>query len=133
ALGGVGPGVSPRTAIAVRLKVDIDALCDEIRERIARGAISLDNPAVTLALLKLNAVLGVTGVFNSSGSLQSVGIQCALCHSTVDNSMPALCAGQITPNPGTGCIGHRLDGWANRDVDVGAIVALGAGLIALTD
>ena len=67
--------------------------------------------AVTLALLKLNAVVGLTGFFNSSGTLKSVGLQCALCHSTVDNSNPALCAGQITPNPGTGCIGHRLDGW----------------------
>ena len=84
---------------------------------------NLDDPAVTLALLKLNAVVGVTGVFNSSGTLQSVGIQCALCHSTVDNSNPALCGGQLTPNPGTGRIGHRLDGWPNRDLNVGAIVA----------
>ena len=132
ALGGVGPGVSPRTALAVGLKVDTDALPDEIRERIARGAISLDNPAVTLALLKLNAVLGVTGVFNSSGSLQSVGIQCALCHSTVDNSNPSLCVGAIVPNPGTGCIGHRLDAWSNRDLNVGAIVALAPDLTAFS-
>jgi len=132
ALGGVGPGVSPRTALAVGLKVDIDALPDEIRGRLARGAISLDNPAVTLALLKLNAVLGVTGVFNSSGSLQSVGIQCALCHSTVDNSNPSLCVGAIVPNPGTGCIGHRLDAWSNRDLNVGAIVALAPDLTAFS-
>ncbi len=128
ALGGVGPGVSPKTALAVGLKVDIDALPRNLVEQIEKGRVNLNDPAVTLALLKLNAVVGVTGIFNSSGQLQSMGIQCALCHSTVDNSAPALCAGQITPNPGTGCIGHRLDGWANRDLNVGAIVALAPNL-----
>ena len=132
-LGGMGPGVSPKTALAVGLKVDVDALPSDLVQKIQKGRVNLDDPAVTLALLKLNAVLGVTGFFNSSGTLQSVGIQCALCHSTVDNSMPALCAGQITPNPGTGCIGHRLDGWANRDLDVGAIVALAPDLSAFAD
>ena len=132
-LGGVGPGVSPKTALAVGLKVDVDALPSDLVQKIQKGRVNLDDPAVTLALLKLNAVLGVTGFFNSSGTLQSVGIQCALCHSTVDNSMPALCAGQITPNPGTGCIGHRLDGWANRDLNVGAIVALAPDLSAFAD
>ena len=127
-LGGVGPGVSPRTALAVGLKVDIDALPSNLVQQIEKGRVNLDDPAVTLALLKLKAVVGVTGFFNSSGTLSSVGIQCALCHSTVDNSVPALCAGQITPNPGTGCIGHRLDGWANRDLNVGAIVALAPDL-----
>jgi len=72
--------------------------------------------------------VGLTGVFSSSGNLQSVGIQCALCHSSVDNSQPALCAGAITPNAGTGCIGHRLDGWANRDLNIGAIIALAPDL-----
>ncbi len=129
--GGVGPGVSPRTALAVGLKVDVDALPGNLVAQIPRGAINLDDPAVTLALLKLNAVVGLTGIFNSNGSLKSVGIQCALCHSTVDQSSPALCAGAITPNPGTGCIGHRLDGWANRDLNVGAIVALAPDLSAL--
>ena len=130
-LGGVGPGVSPKTALAVGLKVDIDALPSNLVQQIEKGRVNLDDPAVTLALLKLNAVVGVTGLFNSSGTLSSVGIQCALCHSTVDNSVPALCAGQITPNPGTGCIGHRLDGWANRDLNVGAIVALAPDLSAI--
>jgi hypothetical protein len=130
-LGGVGPGVSPKTALAVGLKVDVDALPGGLVEQIKRGRVNLDDPAVTLALLKLNAVVGVTGVFNSSGTLQSVGIQCALCHSTVDNSNLALCAGQVTPNPGTGCIGHRLDGWANRDLNVGAIVALAPDLSSI--
>jgi hypothetical protein len=132
-LGGVGPGVSPKTALAVGLKVDLDALPSNLVEQIEKGRVNLNDPAVTLALLKLNAVIGVTGFFNSSGTLKSVGIQCALCHSTVDNSKPALCAGQITPNPGTGCIGHRLDGWPNRDLNVGAIVALAPDLSVLAD
>jgi hypothetical protein len=126
-LGGVGPGVSPKTALAVGLKVDIDALPKNLIADILRGAVNLNDPAVTLALLKLNAVVGVTGIFNGP-ALQSIGIQCSFCHSTVDNSAPALCAGAITPNPGTGCIGHRLDGWANRDLNVGAIVALAPNL-----
>lgn len=127
-LGGVGPGVSPKTALAVGLKVDIDALPPNLVRKIEKGQVNLDDPAVTLALLKLNAVIGVTGNFNSSGTLSSVGIQCALCHSTVDNSEPALCAGQLTPNPGTGCIGHRLDGWPNRDLNVGKIISLAPDL-----
>jgi len=128
ALGGVGPGVSPKTALAVGLKVDVDALPRNLVADILRGGVNLNDPGVTVALLKMNAVLGVTGFFNASNKLQSIGIQCAFCHSTVDNSAPALCAGVITPNPGTGCIGHRLDGWANRDLNVGAIVALAPNL-----
>jgi hypothetical protein len=73
--------------------------------------VNLDDPAVTLELLRLDAVIGVTGFFNEKGKIESIGIQCALCHSTVDNSFA----------PG---IGHRLDGWANRDLNVGAIIAL---------
>ncbi len=133
ALGGVGPGVSPKTALAVGLKVDIDALPQQLQEQIRAGKVDLGSPATTLALLKLNAVVGVTGFFNSEGALQSVGIQCALCHSTVDNSHPDLCFGAITPNPGTGCIGHRLDGWSNRDLNVGAIVALAPDLSAIAN
>ena len=131
--GGVGPGVSPKTALAVGLKVDVDALPSNVREELLRGAVNLDDPATTLLLLKNNAVVGVTGVFNSSGTLQSMGIQCALCHSTVDNSLPNLCAGAIQPNPGTGCVGHRMDGWANRDLNVGAIVALAPDLSAFVN
>jgi hypothetical protein len=133
ALGGVGPGVSPKTALAVGLKIDVDRLPRNLLEQIEKGRVNLNDPAVTLALLKLNAVVGVTGSFNPSGTLKSVGIQCALCHSTVDNSIPALCAGQITPNPGTGCIGRRLDGWANRDLNVGAIVALAPDLSVIAN
>src|SRR6476619_7547886 len=103
-LGGVGPGLSPKTALAVGLKVDVDALPRNLLEQIEKGRVNLDDPALTLALLKLKAVVGVTGHFNSSGTLSSVGIQCALCHSTVDDSVLGLCAGQVTPNPGTGCI-----------------------------
>jgi hypothetical protein len=118
--GGVGPGVSPATALAVGLKVDQDALPLSLVQAIQAGQVDLNDPATTLALLKLNAVLGVTGFFNTDGSLKSVGIQCALCHSTVDNAFA----------PG---IGHRLDGWANRDLNVGAIVALSPNLQPVAD
>lgn len=128
--GGVGPGLSPANALALGLKVDVDALPSALLQQLLHGNVNLNDPAVTLQLLKVNAVVGVSGVFNSSGTLQSVGIQCALCHSTVDASAPALCAGAIQPNPGTGCIGHRLDGWANRDLNVGAIVSLAPDLTA---
>lgn len=131
--GGVGPGLSPANALALGLKVDVDALPRDLLENVEKGRVNLTSPATTLALLKLNAVVGVTGFFNSSGTLQSVGIQCAFCHSTVDNSAPALCAGLVVPNPGTGCIGHRLDGWANRDLNVGAIVALAPDLTVIAD
>lgn len=132
-LGGVGPGVSPKTALAVGLKVDLDALPANLISALNHGQVNLDDPATTLALLKLNAVVGVSGFFNSSGTLQSVGIQCALCHSTVDNSLPTSCAGLLQPNPGTGCIGHRMDGWPNRDLNVGAIISLAPDLSVLAN
>jgi hypothetical protein len=131
-LGGVGPGVSPATAFAVGLKIDVDAIPASLRQQVAQGAVDLNDPAVTIALLKLNAVVGLTGMFDASGQLQSMGIQCAFCHSTVDDSNPALCFGAIVPNPGTGCIGHRLDGWSNRDLNVGAIVGLSPDLTAFS-
>jgi hypothetical protein len=118
--GGVGPGVSPATALAVGLKVDQDALPAALVQQIKAGHVDLNDPAVTLALLKLNAVVGVTGLFNPDGTLKSVGIQCALCHSTVDNAFA----------PG---IGHRLDGWANRDLNIGAIVGLSPNLQPVAD
>jgi hypothetical protein len=114
-LGGVGGGVSPTTALAVGLKVDVDALPPAVIEALKQGQVDLNSPATTLTLLKLNSVVGVTGFFNEQGTLRSVGIQCALCHSTVDNSFV----------PG---IGHRLDGWAARDLNVGAIIALAPDL-----
>ena len=113
--GGVGPGLSPKAALAAGLKVDMDALPAPLVAQLQAGQVDLDDPATTLALLKLDAVLGVTGKFDAGGALASVGIQCALCHSTVDDAFA----------PG---IGHRLDGWANRDLNVGAIVALAPNL-----
>src|SRR5215469_285856 len=132
-LGGIGSGISPKTALAVGLKVDVDALPANLLSALSHGQVNLDDPRTTLVLLKLNAVVGVTGFFNSSGTLQSVGVQCALCHSTVDNILPASCAGLIQPNPGTGCIGHRLDGWPNRDLNVGAFVSLAPDLGVLAN
>jgi len=121
AKGGVGAGVSPAAALAVGLKVDADALPASLVQAVDNGAVDLNSPATTLALLQLNAVVGVTGFFNSDGSLKSVGIQCALCHSTVDQSFSA-------PGIPPGNIGHRLDGWPNRDLNVGAIVNLSPDL-----
>jgi hypothetical protein len=118
--GGVGPGVSPATALAVGLKVDQDALPAALVQQIRAGKVDLNDPSVTLALMKLKAVIGVTGFFNPDGTLKSMGIQCALCHSTVDNAFA----------PG---IGHRLDGWANRDLNVGAIVGLSPNLQPVAD
>ena len=118
--GGVGRGVSPKTALAVGLKVDVDALPADLVAALKAGKVNLDDPATTLALLKLNAVVGVTGFFDPNGRIKSMGIQCALCHSTVDDSL-------------TGGIGHRLDGWANRDLNVGAIVSLAPNLKPITD
>jgi hypothetical protein len=120
ALGGVGPGVSPRVALSVGLKVDVDALPPALQNQLRAGRVNLDDPATTLALLKLDAVVGVTGHLGTSGRLTSVGLQCAFCHSTVDDSLA----------PG---IGHRLDGWANRDLNVGAIVALAPNLQPIAD
>src|SRR6185503_1639125 len=83
---GVGPGVSPRTALSVGLKVDVDALPADLKKQLGAGKVNLDDPATTVALLKLNAVVGVTAFANADGSVRSMGIQCALCHSTVDDS-----------------------------------------------
>ncbi len=118
--GGVGGGVSPKTALAVGLKVDADALPDALKRRIAAGQVNLDDPATTLALLKLNAVVGLTGRFDDAGKITSLGAQCALCHSNVDDSFA----------PG---IGKRLDGWANRDLNVGVILSLAPNLGPFTD
>jgi hypothetical protein len=109
--GTVGLGVSPATALAVGLKVDVDALPAALRQALAAGTVDLDDPATTVALLELGAVLGVVGEVDASHTLTRVGITCALCHSTVDNSF-------------TEGIGRRLDGWPNRDLDVGRIIAL---------
>src|ERR671920_2406642 len=94
---------------------DVAALPVTLRADIAAGKVNLNDPKVTLALLKLNSVVGVKGFFNSTGKLRSVGIECALCHSTVDDSFA----------PG---IGARRDAWANRDLNVGAIIGLSPNL-----
>ena len=114
--------VDPTTALAVGLKVDAEALPPAVVAGIQSGAISLTDPATTVALLKLNAVLGLKGTVEPVGgadTLTRIGITCALCHSTVDDSFA----------PG---IGRRLDGWPNRDLNVGAIVALSPALDAAT-
>src|SRR5262249_19590540 len=105
------PSVSPATALGVGLKVDVDALPSTVVDALKAGQVNLNAPAVTLTLLQLNAVVGVKGTFSESKQLTNVGITCALCHSSVDNS---LAAG----------VGRRLDGWANTDLNVGAILAL---------
>ena len=117
--GGVGAGVSPKAALAVGLKVDMDALPEALVKQIKDSKVNLDDPATTLALLKLNSVVGVVGQFNQDGSLKSIGLSCAVCHSTVDDAFM----------PG---IGHRLDGWANRDLNTGAIVSLAPDLSVYT-
>jgi cytochrome c5 len=119
-LGGVGAGVSPKTALALGLKVDSAALPANVVAAIKAGKVDLDSPATTLALLKLNAVVGVKGFFDHGGSLTAVGVTCALCHSTVDNSFA----------PG---IGKRLDGWPNRDLNVGAIINAAPDHSAITN
>lgn len=113
--GGVGGGVSPKTALSVGLKVDADALPASLKRQLEAGKVDLEDPATTLALLKLNSVVGVTGLFDQNGAIRSMGIQCALCHSTVDDSL----------GPG---IGKRLDGWAPRDLNIGVIVSLAPNL-----
>jgi hypothetical protein len=92
--------------------VDAAALREDVIDALQHGTVDLNDPAMTVALLKFNAVVGVTGFFDD-GHLHAVGIQCALCHFTVDNALAT----------GIGC---RLDGWANRDLNIGAIIALGS-------
>jgi mono/diheme cytochrome c family protein len=113
------PTVSPATALAVGLKVDVEALPAAIVAALRAGQVDLTNPAITVELLRLNAVVGVQGTVDEAGQLTTVGVTCALCHSSVDNSFA----------PG---IGKRLDGWANTDLNVGAIVALSPALDAAT-
>lgn len=112
--------VDPTTALSVGLKVDADALPAAVVQGIQNKTISLTDPATTVALIKFNAVVGVKGTVetvNGKDSLTRVGVTCALCHSTVDNSFA----------PG---IGKRLDGWPNRQLNPGAIIALSPALSA---
>jgi hypothetical protein len=110
----VQKAVSPKTALSVGLKVDAAAIPPEIAQAIKAGQVDLESPATTVTLLKLNAVVGLKGTVETVGgkdTLVRLGITCALCHSTVDNSF-------------TKGIGQRRDGWPNRDLNVGAIIAL---------
>lgn len=118
--GGVGPGVSPATALQLGLKVDLEALPESLRTALAAGEVDLNAPATTVELLRLDSVVGVKGLFDDQGIIRSMGINCALCHSAVDDSFA----------PG---IGRRLDGWANRDLNVGAIISAAPNLDPLVN
>lgn len=118
--GGVGPGLTPRQALQSGLKVDVGKLPRILGEVLREGAVSLDNPETTLELLRADAVVGVKGIFGEGKRMTSIGITCAFCHSTVDNSFAKG-------------IGSRLDGWPNRDLNVGAIVALAPTLKPFAD
>jgi mono/diheme cytochrome c family protein len=111
------PSVSPATALAVGLKVDVDALPAALVGALEAGQVDVNDPAVTIELLRLGAVVGLKGKVDDQGQLVSIGTTCALCHSTVDNSF-------------TAGIGRRLDGWPNRDLNVGAILGLSPALDA---
>lgn len=118
----ISQAVDPTTALAVGLKVDSEALPPAVAQGIRDGSVDLTDPATTVALLKLDAVVGLKGTVetvNGQDRLTKVGTTCALCHSTVDDSFA----------PG---IGKRLDGWANRDLNPGAIIALSPALPAAT-
>ena len=121
--GGVGPGLTAKQALEAGLKVDIERLPEVVIEALKNGTVNLDKARTTLELLKANAVVGVTAFFDDpkdKSRMTGVGIQCSLCHSTVDDSF------------GRG-IGRRLDGWPNRDLDIGAIVALAPTLKPFED
>jgi mono/diheme cytochrome c family protein len=116
----VQQSVDPTTALSVGLKVDMDALPPEVVKGVQDKTLDLKSPATTLALLKLNAVVGLKGTIetvNGKDTLTRLGVTCALCHSTVDD---AFSKG----------IGHRKDGWPNRDLNVGAIIALSPAVTA---
>jgi len=118
--GGVGDGISPKAALGLGLKVDMDKLPESIVDGIKNGTVNLDDPASTVALLQADAVLGVKGIFNKAGKMEAVGIMCAFCHSTVDDAF----------SPG---IGHRLDGYPNRDLDVGKIISSAPDVKVIAD
>ena len=120
AKGGVGAGLSARQALQAGLKADSDKIPRLLIEVLKEGSISLDQPDTTLELLRADAVVGIKGVFDKKDNLVSIGITCALCHSTVDDSFMKG-------------IGRRLDGWPNRDLNVGAIVAMAPNLKPMAD
>jgi hypothetical protein len=110
--GGTGAGLTARQALQAGLKVDVGRLPRILVEAIKGRSLDLDKVETTLELLRADAVVGVTGFFDrNTKRMTAVGIQCSLCHSTVDDSVAKG-------------IGRRLDGWPNRDLNVGAIVAM---------
>jgi hypothetical protein len=111
--------LTPTQVLELGLKVDSQALHPSTRTALAHGRLDLSDPAVTLALLRRDAVVGVRGFFTGN-NLTSIGITCALCHSTVDDSL-------------ADGVGSRLDGWANRDLDVGAVIAAAPNLQPIAD
>jgi hypothetical protein len=113
------PTLSPARALSVGLKVDAGALPAKLVAALRAGKVDLTDPAVTIDLLRLDAIVGVRGEIRGTRQITKVGITCALCHSTVDDALA----------PG---VGRRLDGWTNRDLNVGAIVALSPALDAAT-
>ena len=117
--GGLGDGLTARQALGLGLKVDVDKLPKAVSDAIRDGKADLDSPATTFALLQAGAVIGVKATFDGHDRISSMGITCAFCHCTVDDS---LAKG----------IGHRLDGWPNRDLDVGKIVASAPSLAPFT-
>ena len=114
--GGIGKGLTPKAALDAGLKVDLDVLPKFMRKKVKEGKL-LDDTDATLALIKLNAVVGVVGNFED-GKLKSIGLTCAVCHSTIDSE--------------TG-IGKRLDGWPNQDLNVGAIISMSPDLSVFTE
>jgi mono/diheme cytochrome c family protein len=118
--GGVGEGLSAIKALQLGLKVDRGKIPRLLVEVLKEGSVDLAEPDTTLELLRADAVVGVKGVFDKSGNMTSVGITCAICHSTVDDSFMKG-------------IGRRLDGWPNRDLNIGAIVAMAPNLKPMAD
>jgi hypothetical protein len=113
--GGVGKGLAPKDALAAGIKVDLRMLPEFLKQKIKEGKF-LDDPWVTLELLRINAVVGVVARFDGK-KIKSVGLTCASCHSTVDSESG---------------IGNRLDGWPNRDLNVGAVISMAPDLSAIT-
>jgi hypothetical protein len=121
--------VDPLTAASVGLKVDADALPADVVQGIQDGSIALDDPQTTLALLSLDAVVGVKGEVSPGPDgklvLNRFGVTCALCHSTVSRDVHVLAGGTTDL---AGIVGHRLDGWPNRDLQPGTIISLSPAL-----
>jgi hypothetical protein len=114
--GGTGKGLTPKQGLQAGLKVDLGLLPRWVKRKIKAGTF-LNDPWVTLRLIKMNAVLGVVGTFDDKDNLIKIGLTCASCHSTVNHFSG---------------IGQRLDGVPNRDLNVGAIIAMAQDLTPLS-